>query len=135
MQWTAHASKRRARGLPLQLKQQPGTPPWWMIERWISTCESTMRPHLTRGKEYMHLLRYDHLGYQPNRHRRMHANVMKQILVNHVPSIDQTTDVFTKPLPTPRFHYLRNKLKVQDSPLSLRGNVSDIDQSTAVNGE
>ncbi|KAL5756795.1 hypothetical protein ACOSQ2_021541 [Xanthoceras sorbifolium] len=49
--------------------------------------------------------------------------LQKELIVNHVPSLDQTTDLFTKPLSSPRFLYLRRKLNVTDSPLSLRGHI------------
>ena len=48
----------------------------------------------------------------------------KLIDVRHVPSSDQTTDLFTKAIPSSRFPLLRSKLKVLDfSTLSLRGGV------------
>lgn len=48
----------------------------------------------------------------------------KDILVQHVGSNDQLADIFTKPLPVARFLFLKNKLKVVDTPLSLRGSIS-----------
>ena len=48
--------------------------------------------------------------------------MQKLIDVRHVPSSDQTTDLFTKAIPSSRFPLLRSKLKVLDlSTLSLRG--------------
>ena len=38
--------------------------------------------------------------------------LQKKVLVQHVPSIDQTTDVLTKPISSSKFPLLRNKLKV-----------------------
>ena len=50
--------------------------------------------------------------------------IQKLIDVRHVPSSDQTTDLFTKAIPSSRFSLLRSKLKVLDlSTLSLRGDV------------
>ncbi|KAK0588829.1 hypothetical protein LWI29_006016 [Acer saccharum] len=48
-------------------------------------------------------------------------------IVNHIPSLDQITDIFAKPLATPRFQYSRDKLTVMDTSLSLIGNVRDND--------
>ncbi|XP_058189325.1 uncharacterized mitochondrial protein AtMg00810-like [Rhododendron vialii] len=44
----------------------------------------------------------------------------KQVVLKHISSEDQLADVFTKPLSTSRFHYLKNKLMVNSSPISLR---------------
>ena len=50
--------------------------------------------------------------------------VLQKILEIHfVPSIEQVADVFTKPLSTTRFLYLKNKLKVDESPFCLKGHV------------
>ena len=50
--------------------------------------------------------------------------IQKLIDVRHVPSSDQTTDLFTKAIPSSRFSLLRSKLRVLDlSTLSLRGDV------------
>ncbi|KAI9198979.1 hypothetical protein LWI28_025389 [Acer negundo] len=50
--------------------------------------------------------------------------LQQQVIVNHVPSLDQVADTFTKALPTPRFLYLRSKLSVIDVRPSLRGDVN-----------
>ncbi|KAL6315423.1 hypothetical protein AAG906_000537 [Vitis piasezkii] len=48
--------------------------------------------------------------------------IQKLIDVRHVPSSDQTTDLFTKAIPSSRFSLLRSKLRVLDlSTTSLRG--------------
>ena len=48
----------------------------------------------------------------------------KQLEVRHVPSVDQTTDIFTKALSSSRFFFLRDKLRVESSStLSLREDV------------
>ena len=50
--------------------------------------------------------------------------LQNKVLVQHVPSIDQTEDVLTKPISSSKFLLLRNKLKVEDlTTLSLRGTV------------
>ncbi|KAH9658123.1 retrovirus-related pol polyprotein from transposon RE1 [Citrus sinensis] len=41
----------------------------------------------------------------------------------YVPSEDQIADILTKPLSSPQFNYLRDKLNVFPCPLSLRGTV------------
>ena len=41
----------------------------------------------------------------------------------YVPSEDQIADILTKPLSSPQFNYLRDKLNVFPCPLSLRGAV------------
>ncbi|KAL5741372.1 hypothetical protein ACOSP7_028104 [Xanthoceras sorbifolium] len=51
--------------------------------------------------------------------------VQEDIQVNHVPTIDQLADIFTKALPTPRFQYLTRKLTVVSSPVRLRGDVNN----------
>lgn len=43
------------------------------------------------------------------------------IHVTHISSKDQIADILTKPLPKSQFLFLRSKLNVQSSPLSLRG--------------
>ncbi|KAL5737585.1 hypothetical protein ACOSP7_030346 [Xanthoceras sorbifolium] len=50
----------------------------------------------------------------------------KEILVNHVPSLDQVADIFTKALSTSQFHYFKVKLTIASSPMSLRGDISNI---------
>jgi len=45
----------------------------------------------------------------------------KTLLVSHVPAHDQWADVLAKPLSTSRFTYLRDKLRVFDNTLCLRG--------------
>lgn len=45
----------------------------------------------------------------------------KTLMVSHVPAQDQWPDILTKPLSTTRFTYLRDKLRVFDNTLSLRG--------------
>ena len=49
----------------------------------------------------------------------------KQLAVSHIPTEFQKADIFTKPLTISRFQYLRDKLKLQESQLSLRGNDKD----------
>lgn len=50
----------------------------------------------------------------------------KSFMVCHIPSLEQITDVLTKPLTGHFFAKLRNKLKVVPSAaLELRGNVKE----------
>ena len=50
--------------------------------------------------------------------------IQKLIDVRHVPSSDQTADLFTKAIPSSRFSLLKSKLRVLDlNTLSLRGDV------------
>lgn len=50
--------------------------------------------------------------------------ITKQILVQHVGTLDQIADIFTKPLSVARFQYLKSKLMVVNTPMSLQGCVS-----------
>lgn len=50
--------------------------------------------------------------------------ITKQILVQHVGTLDQIADIFTKPLSVARFQYLKSKLLVVNTPMSLQGCVS-----------
>ncbi|GMP83727.1 hypothetical protein CsSME_00037540 [Camellia sinensis var. sinensis] len=47
--------------------------------------------------------------------------VAKLVDLKYVPTIDQVVDIFTKPLPTTRFHYVKNKHLVLPCPISLQG--------------
>ncbi|XP_028104402.1 uncharacterized protein LOC114303481 [Camellia sinensis] len=47
--------------------------------------------------------------------------VAKVIALKYVPTTDQVADIFTKPLSTSRFLYLKDKLLVQPCPISLQG--------------
>ncbi|XP_028104401.1 cytochrome P450 98A2-like [Camellia sinensis] len=47
--------------------------------------------------------------------------VAKVIALKYVPTTDQVADIFTKPLSTSRFLYLKEKLLVQPCPISLQG--------------
>lgn len=52
----------------------------------------------------------------------------KKVVVQHVPSVEQTTDVLTKPISSSKFPVLRNKLRGEDlSTLSLRGAIKEKD--------
>ena len=52
----------------------------------------------------------------------------KQLQVSHVPTEFQTADIFTKPLTISRFGFLRDKLQLRESQLTLRGDVKDTSQ-------
>ncbi|GMP54232.1 hypothetical protein CsSME_00019460 [Camellia sinensis var. sinensis] len=47
--------------------------------------------------------------------------VSKQILLKYVPTSDQLADLVTTPLSGSHFHYLKDKLMLLPSPISLRG--------------
>lgn len=47
----------------------------------------------------------------------------KEIMVQHIGSSSQLADIFTKSLPIDRFLFLRSKLMVVATPMSLRGAV------------
>ncbi|KAH9703475.1 retrovirus-related pol polyprotein from transposon RE1 [Citrus sinensis] len=49
----------------------------------------------------------------------------KKIVVQFVPSEDQTADILTKPLTFDQFHYLRSKLNVHPGKFSSRGDVTE----------
>ncbi|KAL5747198.1 hypothetical protein ACOSQ2_024495 [Xanthoceras sorbifolium] len=61
--------------------------------------------------------------------------LQRDLIVNHVPSFDQTADIFTKPLSTPRFLFLRSKLNVTDRSLSLRGHIRSISADGVTTGK
>lgn len=48
----------------------------------------------------------------------------KQISVQHIGTQAQTADIFTKALSVDRFQFLKTKLMVVDTPMSLQGAVS-----------
>ena len=54
---------------------------------------------------------------------------VKKIVVQYVPSEDQTADILTKPLTFDRFHYFHTKLNVHPGQFSLRGDVTEHGQS------
>lgn len=45
----------------------------------------------------------------------------EQITLSYLPTSEQIANIFTKPLPSSRFHYLKAKLIVFPSPIGLRG--------------
>ena len=51
--------------------------------------------------------------------------LLKQLQIRFVSGKDNFVDVFSKSFPTPLFQFHRNKLLVDSSPYSLRGNVED----------
>lgn len=46
-------------------------------------------------------------------------------LVLHIPLVEQSVDIFTKPLSISQFNCLRSKLSVINMPLSMRGDMND----------
>ena len=53
----------------------------------------------------------------PIKYHFLHEQVAtKAVLLHYIPSTKQIADIFTKPLPTARFEYLRQKLGVQSLP-------------------
>ena len=55
----------------------------------------------------------------------------RDLCVRFVSGKDNLADIFTKPLPSPSFLLQRRKLLLDTSPKSLRGDVSDRDNSTS----
>jgi hypothetical protein len=49
----------------------------------------------------------------------------KRLEVHFISSGDQFADIFTKPISSARFAYLRSKLNIVSLPLTLRGCVKD----------
>ncbi|GMP71088.1 hypothetical protein CsSME_00029637 [Camellia sinensis var. sinensis] len=49
----------------------------------------------------------------------------KKLHINHISSMDQLADLFTKPLASPRLLYLQTKLLGYSSPISLQGHVKE----------
>jgi hypothetical protein len=56
----------------------------------------------------------------------------KLLFIKFISSKDQLADIFTKPLSSSRFGFLRDKLNVISIPLSLRGRVRDISSTTSL---
>ena len=46
----------------------------------------------------------------------------KHLSLAYIPTSDQVADIFTKPLTSARFHYLKDKLLVLPRPICLQGN-------------
>ena len=56
----------------------------------------------------------------------------RQVSVSHIPAHDQAADILTKAIPSTNFPFYRSKLRVEDSPLSLRGVVSVYSERLAI---
>ena len=56
----------------------------------------------------------------------------RQVSVSHIPAHDQAADILTKAIPSTNFPFYRSKLRVEDSPLSLRGAVSVYSERLAI---
>ncbi|KAF9666238.1 hypothetical protein SADUNF_Sadunf16G0208800 [Salix dunnii] len=80
-----------------------------------------------------------HFSLNPVQHTRMkHIDIdllfvrdlvqKNRITVNHVHTLDQLADLFTKPLPRQRFHTLRSKIGVTDGTSILRGHIREVIQ-------
>ena len=54
----------------------------------------------------------------------------KDLQIQYVPTLEQIADIFTKPLSSNRFHFLRFKLTVIDRQLRLRGSVKQLNKTT-----
>jgi len=57
----------------------------------------------------------------------------KDITISHLSTHDQCADIFTKGLTATRFNFLRNKLMIVASPISLRGAVKTEDHKDPAN--
>ncbi|KAI0507536.1 hypothetical protein KFK09_013662 [Dendrobium nobile] len=58
-------------------------------------------------------------------HRFLRDHIeQKTLRLLPISTTDQVADIFTKPLTTPRFQYLRDKLSVVSRPISLTGDIS-----------
>jgi hypothetical protein len=58
-----------------------------------------------------------------------------RLSIKFISSKDQLADIFTKPLSSSRFGFLRSKINVLSIPLSLRGRVRDLFKSTHISHE
>jgi hypothetical protein len=56
--------------------------------------------------------------------------IAKDSSAQYISTVDQITDIFTKGLTTARFLLLRDKLMIRSLPMSLRGAVTKIKESS-----
>jgi hypothetical protein len=57
----------------------------------------------------------------------------KTLDIRFISNKDQTTDIFSKPLCTSRFSFLRSKLTIDPLPLSYRGRVRELSSDNSLN--
>jgi hypothetical protein len=55
--------------------------------------------------------------------------LLKDISAQYISTVDQLADIFTKGLTTARFLLLRDKLMIRSLPMSLRGAVTETEES------
>ena len=88
-------------------------------------CNNQEATRLIKNPEFHQRTKHIAVRYHFVRHQQLNGNIE----VSYVPTENQLADILTKPLPGPRFNFLRHQIGVKPLPQplhTLRGGVGDV---------